>query len=425
VAGAVLTAAGSALTVIGAGVEVVEAAGLAALAALIGLVIRGPVVARPAAALLGSPQAAWRGMSGVLARRNSMRYPRRTAGSATPLMIGVAVVSLFAVLAASLKQSIGDAVEEQFAGELVISGEGSGGFSTDLAPAIAELPEVAAASPEGGGPARVDGENTLVSTFDPATIEAVENLEVREGSLRDVEPDQVAITVVQRVADRLGAPDVQTNQEFVDSIAAEIDVIRTVVYVLLLILTIVIALMGSPTHCRCRSMSALASSRCCGRSARPRTRPWRWSGPRPSRWRCSAPLAGWASACSSHGRWSRRLPATARVVRHPHQNGGRRLCARRLRRCCGRRPSRAPGGAHGHAPGDRHRVTRGDRVGRLAAPLTPPRPGRATPRAAPGRPPLPAVLLVSPPPPGCSGLGRPQQRGSTGAFGGGRVMSGR
>jgi putative ABC transport system permease protein len=320
VAGVVLTGVGIALTIVGATAEALEATGLGALATLIGVVVLGPVVAGPAAAVFGAPQAAWRGMSGVLARHNAMRNPRRTAGTATPLMIGVAVVSLFAVVAASLKQSIDDAIDEQFAGDLVIIGEGSGGVSTDLAPAIAELPEVAAASPEGGGPARVDGEDTLVTTFDPATIKAVENLEVHEGSLRAVEPHQVAITVdyadenglglgdpvtvvypdgatealtvgavyedhlsegggirlhrnaylphssrhadtniliamadgvtveegeaaVQRVADQFGAPDVQTNQEFSDSIAAEIDVILTVVYVLL-ILAIVIALMG-------------------------------------------------------------------------------------------------------------------------------------------------------------------------------------
>jgi len=323
VAGVVLVGAGIALTIVGATSEALEAAGLGALATLIGIVVLGPVAARPAAAVIGAPQAAWRsGMSGVLARRNAMRNPRRTAGTAAPLMLGVAVVSLFTVVAASLKQSIADAVDEQFLGDLVIIGEGSGGFSTDLAPAIAELPEVAAASPSGGGPARIDGRSVLVPTFDPATIEAVENLDMRQGSLRGVTPDQVAISVeyaedhglafgdpvtvdypdgeterptvgaifeddelseggggirlhrdaylphtsrpvdvnmqialadgvtdaegeaaVQRVADRFGAPDVQTKREFTDSINAEIDVFLTVVYVLL-VLAIVIALMG-------------------------------------------------------------------------------------------------------------------------------------------------------------------------------------
>ena len=48
---------------------------------------------------------------------------------------------------------------------------------------------------------------------------------------------------VQQVADNYFAPDVQTRQEYVDSVAGEIDQFLTIVYVLL-ILAIVIALMG-------------------------------------------------------------------------------------------------------------------------------------------------------------------------------------
>jgi putative ABC transport system permease protein len=319
-AGVSLAGVGIVLTVAGATGEALAATGLGALAALIGVVVLGPVAARPVAAVLGAPHALC-GMSGVLARHNAMRNPRRTAGAAAPLMIGVAVVSLFTVVAASLEASIADAVDEQFTSDLVIIGEGSGGVSTDLAPAIAELPEVAAASPRGVALVRVDGANMLLPTFDPATIESVEDLDMREGALRDLRIDQIAISeeyaedhglamgdpvaveypdgvverptvgaifeadnlseggeirlprdaylphtsrpadgnvqvtladgvslaggerAVQRVADRFGAPDVQSNDELVGMIADEIDVILTIVYALL-VLAIVIALMG-------------------------------------------------------------------------------------------------------------------------------------------------------------------------------------
>jgi putative ABC transport system permease protein len=321
VAGVIVTGAGIALTVSGATGETVEIAGLGALATLIGVVVLGPVATRSAAAVLGAPQTAWRGMSGVLAQRNAMRNPRRTAATAMALLIGVAVVSLFAVVGASLKQSIDDSVNKQFAGDLVIVGEGAGGLSPDLANAVAELPQVAAASPLGNARVQIDGEDTIATTFAPATIGSVMHLDVRQGSLRDLRPDQVAISAgyagehrlvlgdpvtvdypdgvterptvgaiyagdnlsegsgirlpreaffrhtsrpadvnllidladgvpvaegeaaVQRVADRFGAPDVQTNQEFTQSIAGEINQLLTVVYVLL-VLAIVIALMG-------------------------------------------------------------------------------------------------------------------------------------------------------------------------------------
>jgi putative ABC transport system permease protein len=324
VAGAAVTGAGIALTIAGTTGEVLAVTGLGAVATLVGVVVLGPVAARAAAAVLGAPLAARRGMSGVLARRNAMRNPRRTAATAISLTIGVAVVSLFTVVAASFKQSIDDAVDAQFAGDLVIVGEGRGGLSTDLAAAVNELPEVAAASPIGGARVRIDGRDTLASTLDPATIESVVDLGVRHGSLRGLGPDQVAVSVdyadehglalgdtvivdypdgvtgrptvgaiyandnlitsggivlprdaylphtsrpadvnmlidladgvpeaqgeaaVQRVADRFGAPDAQTNQEFTDAIAAEINVLLTVIYALLVV-AILIALMGIAT----------------------------------------------------------------------------------------------------------------------------------------------------------------------------------
>jgi putative ABC transport system permease protein len=320
-AGVSVTGAGIALAVSGATGESLSTTGLGALATLIGVVMLGPVVARPAASVLGAPQAARRGMSGVLARRNSMRNPRRTAGTAAALMIGVAVVSLFTVVGASIKQSIDDTVDEQFAGDLVIVSDdfGLGGLSTELTPAIEALPEVAAASAGGNASVRAGDDDTIASTFDPSTIESVIDVGVREGSLDGIGLTQVAVSsdyaeshglalgdtlpvtyadgltdrmtvgavyenedlvgelilhrdafrphtaqptdfavmialadgvsepdgerAVQAVADRFASPDVQTDEEYTQSVAGEIDQFLNVVYVLL-ILAIVIALMG-------------------------------------------------------------------------------------------------------------------------------------------------------------------------------------
>ena len=73
---------------------------------VVGAVVLGPVVARPSAAVLGAGAAATRGFTGTLARRNAMRNPRRVAGSASALMVGTAVVALFATFGASLKASV-------------------------------------------------------------------------------------------------------------------------------------------------------------------------------------------------------------------------------------------------------------------------------------------------------------------------------
>ena len=101
-------------------------------------------------------------MSGTLARRNAMRNPRRTAGTASALMVGVAVVTLFTVLAASVKQSIDDTVSEQFAGDLVIvqTDFSGAGLTPELEPAVGALPEVDVATGMGIAPIAVDGDDT-------------------------------------------------------------------------------------------------------------------------------------------------------------------------------------------------------------------------------------------------------------------------
>src|SRR5829696_279054 len=97
--GALATLGGGTLTIVGtAGDGSIALAGIGALVTLVGVVLLGPVVARPAAAVLGSPLTARRRMAGKLARQNAMRNPRRTAGTASALMVGVAVVTLFTVV---------------------------------------------------------------------------------------------------------------------------------------------------------------------------------------------------------------------------------------------------------------------------------------------------------------------------------------
>jgi putative ABC transport system permease protein len=196
VAGGLVTAAGVLAAVAGATGDEMSLTGLGALGTLIGMVMLGPVVARPAAAVLGAPQAARSGLSGTLARRNSMRNPRRTASTAAALMVGVAVVSLFTVVAASIKQSIDDTVDEQFAGDLVIMGDGlgTGSLAAGLAPAVAELPEVDIVAEGGDAPMRIDGEDELATTADPAAIGSLMDLGVRDGSLADVGVGDVAVS---------------------------------------------------------------------------------------------------------------------------------------------------------------------------------------------------------------------------------------
>ena len=169
VAGAVLLAGGVALVLFAVVAEASIGLGaLGALATIVGVSVFGPVVARPASRVIGAPLPRLRGITGSLARRNAMRNPRRTAGTATALMIGVGVVTLFTVFAASIKASINDTVAGSVKGQLVVgaTGFGGGGLSPQLATDIGKQPQVAAALGLGTGSVLVDGKSKQASVLD-------------------------------------------------------------------------------------------------------------------------------------------------------------------------------------------------------------------------------------------------------------------
>jgi putative ABC transport system permease protein len=72
----------------------------------IGIFVLGPLIARPVVGVIGSPLPRAVGVTGTLARRNSMRNPKRTSRTAAALMVGVSLVTGISVLAASVKRSV-------------------------------------------------------------------------------------------------------------------------------------------------------------------------------------------------------------------------------------------------------------------------------------------------------------------------------
>jgi putative ABC transport system permease protein len=189
VVGAVLVLGGVAGTVAAAVAANVGLVGLAAVGAVVGVVAFGPVAARPAAAVLGAPLAVMRGVTGALARQNAMRNPRRTAASATALMVGVAVVAVFTVIGASLKASAAQGVDRSLRADLVVStggyggGPGGGGLSPRLAGEIARLPGVGVASGLGRGQVMLDGVSQQVTVANPAALGQVLRLGISAGGL--------------------------------------------------------------------------------------------------------------------------------------------------------------------------------------------------------------------------------------------------
>jgi putative ABC transport system permease protein len=173
-AGLGLSAAGAALLVAGLLLEngsSLYLVGGGALVVFLGVSVLAPLFARPIVSVVGS---ALPGLVGRLARGNTVRQPRRTAATASALMIGVALVALVSIFGASIKGSVNDSMERAFPADLALQ---SGNFLVGVSPEAVErvkaLPEIETVSVLRQGEVRLNGEVTGLAAVDPSTIEQV------------------------------------------------------------------------------------------------------------------------------------------------------------------------------------------------------------------------------------------------------------
>lgn len=151
----------------------------------IGIAMLGGRMVRPLAAFLGRPIEAVRGVTGRLARENTIRNPSRTATTSSALMVGVALVVFVLMLGSAITKSVGDALDKTFTGDVAIYNvDGFSPISADVAPEVSREQGVAAASPlavSSGRVSGVDGDQ-FVFGWDPATLSAAADLDWVEGS---------------------------------------------------------------------------------------------------------------------------------------------------------------------------------------------------------------------------------------------------
>jgi putative ABC transport system permease protein len=170
--------------------------GAGMLALFLATIVLGPVVARPASLGLGRPLRTTRGIVGRLAQQNAARNPKRTASTASALMIGLGIVSLFLVVNASVRASLDHTVDTRVGGDLVIdSGTGFSGIGlpVDVADEIGALPEVDQVTAVRFGYAEIDGTAAFVSGFDHGTALDLFDIDVVAGDLDDLGDDGIGV----------------------------------------------------------------------------------------------------------------------------------------------------------------------------------------------------------------------------------------
>ncbi|MCC3763016.1 ABC transporter permease [Glycomyces sp. TRM65418] len=202
IAGAIVFAAGGVLMALGltdnlGGEEltgILTGVGIA----FVGVTMLTPILSRPLVALLGAVMS-W-SFSGRLGKLNAGRNPRRTAITASALMIAVALITGIATLVSSIKATTSEVLDLNLNSDLIVSGAQGGAnipsFSPQTLEEIRALPEV-----ESVGDVymdffgtRVDGQDAmLASSEDLESALEVFGGTVAEGSVADLAPDTVVV----------------------------------------------------------------------------------------------------------------------------------------------------------------------------------------------------------------------------------------
>jgi putative ABC transport system permease protein len=139
-------------------------------------------VVRPLASVLGWPATKFGGTAGVLARDNSKRNPKRTASTASALMIGLALVTFVAILGQGIRSSFESAVDQLFKGDYALTSTNTFiPLTTAAEAAVAKAPNITAVSGIRAGSARYFGSVDNLTAVDPSLPKVV-NLDWKEGS---------------------------------------------------------------------------------------------------------------------------------------------------------------------------------------------------------------------------------------------------
>ncbi|MFA5775008.1 MAG: FtsX-like permease family protein [Ilumatobacteraceae bacterium] len=161
-----------------------------------GVLIVGPGVARPIALWIGRPIEKLRGVTGAMARQNAARNPKRTARTAAPVLIGVALVTAFTAFASSVKAEIRDTIGSQFRGDYVVSApnNGFGGLTPTLVDELGSMPQVGQATALGYATIKINGKGEFVQVIDPQTSAGLFEIEMVQNTQQSLTPSGILVS---------------------------------------------------------------------------------------------------------------------------------------------------------------------------------------------------------------------------------------
>ncbi|MFJ9040499.1 ABC transporter permease [Streptomyces sp. NPDC102406] len=147
---------------------------------VIGVFILTPLLSRPLIAAAAPLLRAF-GISGKLARLNSVRNPRRTAATASALMIGLTLITGLTVVAGSLQTAIDKMAADSLKADYVVSMANGNALSPDVLKTLDKTPGTTAVSGMSNADSRIDGDSEYLTGVNGETIGRLAELPMKEG----------------------------------------------------------------------------------------------------------------------------------------------------------------------------------------------------------------------------------------------------
>ncbi|NLU75837.1 ABC transporter permease [Streptomyces sp. HNM0575] len=194
--GALLAAAGTALVLYGAGMDDSDTAklplGAGAATLLIGVFVLTPLLSRPLIAA-AAPLMRIFGVSGKLARQNSVRNPRRTAATASALMIGLTLITGMTVIAGSVQQAIEKMATDALKADYTVSMANRSPLSPQVERKLAHDDQVESVSPLRNSPARIGGSTEYLTGVNGGSIDDLTDLPFVSGGWDGLSGDKAVV----------------------------------------------------------------------------------------------------------------------------------------------------------------------------------------------------------------------------------------
>jgi putative ABC transport system permease protein len=165
--------------------------GIGILGVFVGVALLAPIASTPILTVIAGWYPRAFGTVGRLARENARRNPRRTAATASALMIGMALVSAISVIGASANASVDRALDDGMNADFVIGNAVGQPFSPAVAQQAAGVAGVDTVAVLRGAPGSQNGNDTLVQAIDPASFMEAAELDIEGDS--DLGPGDVLI----------------------------------------------------------------------------------------------------------------------------------------------------------------------------------------------------------------------------------------